>query len=424
MTTGRETGREFNAMSIQAAFAAWLGMLVGPNGMVSAPMSLFMGPVSKEFHLSRTVISAILLISPWATALFSPWAGRAIDRYGLRKVLLPGLLLFGLAGLARGFVLNPWLLALSFFVVSIASAMTSAVGYAKLVSMWFSKHRGLVLGTVVALGAGGGSALTPQVVRILIQDWNWRVAYMAMGAFILLVPLPLLFFLIKEPVRTAAQKTLDQAALPGVTLKEALRQRSFWMIFAAIFLASMALIGTNAHAVPMLVERGFSSLVGVTAVSCFFFGGVAGQLSSGFVADRIDSPKIALPYFLSALLGAIVVHTATSRGVLLGGAFFMGLGQGAEIAFAAYLTSRYFGLKAYGAIYSLFFAASNLGIGLGVLTMGVIHDQTGNYRLGTFVFGGALTIAFVLIALLGPYAYASRKALIAAQPAEPKPAGA
>jgi MFS family permease len=422
----RESDREFNAMSIRAVFAAWLGMLIGPNGMVSAPMSLFISPVSKEFHLTRTAISAILLISPWATAFFSPLAGRAIDRFGLRKVLLPGLVLFGVASMARGFVLDPFMLAVSFFVVSIASAMTSAVGYTKLVSMWFSRHRGLVLGLVVALGAGGGSALTPQIVRILIHDFNWRIAYIAMGAFVLILPLPLLMFLIKEPAgaRTVAQRQISQAGLPGLTLKEALRTKSFYLIFGAIFLASMSLIGTTAHAVPMLTERGFSILIGATAVSCFFFGGVAGQLSSGFVADRVDSPKIALPYFFSALIGAVVVHTATSRGVLLGGAVFMGMGQGAEIAFAAYLTSRYFGLKAYGAIYSIFFAASNLGIGLGVLTMGVIHDASGSYRPAVFVFGGALVVAFILIALLGPYAYASRKVLTAMHETSPAPKAA
>ncbi len=87
----------------------------------------------------------------------------------------------------------------------------------------------------------------------------------------------------------------------------------------------------------------------------------------------------------------------------------------------AYLTSRYFGLKAYGGIYSLFFAASNLGIGLGVLTMGVVHDRTGSYHAAAFIFGAALIVAFVLIASLGPYAYASRKVLAALKEMQPPP---
>jgi len=405
--------KEFTRAGICAAIAAWIGMAIGPNSMVSAPMSLFIKPLTTEFHLSRTAISALLLISPWANALFSPSAGRWMDRWGLRRVLLPGALLFALASMARGLVTSPWQLALGFFVVSLASAMNSSVGYAKLVSLWFSRHRGIVLGCAIALGAGLASASVPQIVRIVIAHHGWRVAYAVLGGFILILPLPALFFLMREPIRTETAEQLRQAEaeLPGLTRAEAIRTRTFWLIFFAILLASMALIGTTAHAVPLLTERGFSSLIGTTVVSCFFFGGVAGQLTSGFIADRVDSQRVVLPYFASALVGAMIVHRATSTPVLLGGALFMGLGQGAEIAFAAYLTSRYFGLRAYGSIYSVLYAASNIGIGIGLMTMGLVHDHVGTYRPMAYVFGAALLVATLCIALLGPYAYASRKAV-------------
>jgi MFS family permease len=405
--------KEFTKAGIYAAIAAWIGMAIGPNSMVSASMSLFIKPLTGEFGLSRTEVSALLLISPWTNAIFSPWAGRTMDRWGLRRVLLPGALLFALASMARGFATSPWQLAAGFFVVSIASAMNSSVGYAKLVSLWFSNHRGAVLGCAIALGAGLGSAIAPQIMRIVIQDHGWRVAYFSLGAFVIILPLPALFFLIREPAKAAvAHAQIAEQALPGLTRNEAVRTKSFWLIFFAILLASMALIGTTAHAVPLLTERGFSSLIGTTVVSCFFFGGVAGQLTAGFIADRVNSQRVVLPYFASALVGAMIVHRATSTAVLLGGAVFMGLGQGAEIAFAAYLTSRYFGLRAYGSIYSIFYAASNIGIGIGLMSMGLAHDHFGSYRPMAYVFGAALLIATLCIALLGPYPFASRKALV------------
>jgi MFS family permease len=417
ISSGVSGESEFNPRSIRAIIAAWIGMFIGPNAMVSAPMSLFIAPLTHEFGLTRTAVSAILVIQPLSIAFFSPFVGRAIDRFGLRQVLLPGVAAFAITCMARGFVQHPWELAVMFFLVSIGAAMNSAVGYAKLISLWFSVNRGRLIGLVVALGAGTGSTLAPQVVRVLIHDYNWRIAYIVMGAYVLLLPWPILFFLIREPAGARKQSTHEiEGALPGLTRAEALRTRSFWLLFPAIFLASMALIGTTAHAVPMLTERGFSSLIGATTISCFFFGGIAGQLTSGFFSDRIDSPRVALPYFACALLGAMVVHLATNQVVLLGGAVLMGMGQGAEIAFAAYLTSRYFGLRAYGSIYSLLFAASNIGIGLGLMTMGFVHDLAGSYRPMTFVFGTALAVSFVLIALLGPYQFASRKVLMASAP--------
>jgi hypothetical protein len=50
------------------------------------------------------------------------------------------------------------------------------------------------------------------------------------------------------------------------------------------------------------------------------------------------------------------------------------------------------------------------------MTMGFVHDLAGSYRPMTFVFGTALAVSFVLIALLGPYQFASRKVLMASAP--------
>ena len=65
--------------------------------------------------------------------------------------------------------------------------------------------------------------------------------------------------------------------------------------------------------------------------------------------------------------------------------------------------SRYFGLRAFGEIYSYAFAAFTLGAVVGPLLMGVSFDSTGSYgpALGGFVM--ATLIAAVLMTQLGPY---------------------
>jgi len=65
--------------------------------------------------------------------------------------------------------------------------------------------------------------------------------------------------------------------------------------------------------------------------------------------------------------------------------------------------SRYFGLRAFGEIYSYTVAAFTLGGVLGPLLMGIGFDTTGSYRLvlGGFVVS-ALTAAG-LMSRLGPY---------------------
>lgn len=87
------------------------------------------------------------------------------------------------------------------------------------------------------------------------------------------------------------------------------------------------------------------------------------------------------------------------------GAFLVGLGLGAEVDLIAYVTSRYFGLRAFGKIYSSIFAAFGLAAALGPLMMGAGFDQTGSYREPLVVFLAATLLASVLITRLGPYRY-------------------
>jgi MFS family permease len=395
--------REFTIASGTAAFAAWAGFVTGPNTMISSISGLFIKPLSQTFHLNRTEISAFNLISPLFVALFVPTAGKWVDRWGPRRVLIPALIVFALSQFLVAFVNNVLELGLALAVLSLAAAFDSSVGYAKVISLWFSRWRGLVLGLAVALGAGAGSTAMPQVVHYLIDRFSWRGAYVGIGVIILVLGVPsLLFFLRTPPASEAARQA---TATSGLTRAEALRRPAFWLLFGAIFLGSMSLIGTIAHAFPMWTERGFTPQTATTALSLIFAGSIAGQLSSGFMADRFDTARAAMPYFASSVIGLLIEHTTTQPGLLYLGALMHGLGQGGEVALAAYLVTRFFGLRHFGAIYSVIFAASNFGLGVGIMAMGVCHDVTGSYAPMRWVFGATMFTAFVLIGVLGPYRY-------------------
>lgn len=395
---------------MSAAFAAWMGFFVGPNAILSSTQGLFMVPMATSFGLNRTLISVVLLISPLGVTLCLPAAGRAMDRYGLRKVIIPGLVLFGGLSILLAATRTVWQLVLLTALISVTAAMHSSVGYAKLIAQWFDRKRGTVLGLAVALGSGLGSAIFPQLMRVLIQDYDWRIAYVGLGAIVLVLGLPIMLFALREPARnsdTTSAETAD-AAQPGASLQEALRSPTFWLVFSAILFTMTALLGTVIHAFPMLTERGFSPQIATTAVSCVFLGSVAGQFSSGLLLDAWQSPRAAMPYFVVALIGVLIVHSTTSSATLLVGAALLGTALGAENALGAFLTSRYFGLRAYGSIFSWTFAAACLGAAVGLLLMGLAHDLAGSYAPMRWVFGVFVGIGVLCTALLGPYRYLVR----------------
>lgn len=398
---------EFTRASMTAAAAASVGMFIGTTPMVSATASLFIEPITSDFGISRTAYSAIMLVPPWIVALLLPWSGRAMDRWGARAVVLPIVTLFGLCQFAMWRVHALWQLLLLFGIIGACGSVHTYTAYTKVVSMWFSRYRGIVIGSMIALGSGLGAATIPQLVRIWIRDHGWRMGYVGMGCIILFYGLPILYGFLREPGRPR-KATQAQDSIPkhcGLTWNEAMHKRSFWTIVVALTLAPMAIVGTIAHSFPMLTERGFAPQTAANAISAIYVGGMVGQLISGFLLDRINSPKIALPFFIVALIGVGLVHSTRSANVLLPGAMMLGLGQGSEFGIGAYLVSRFFGLKNYGAIFSIIMAGANAGVGIGLLLMGIVHDRSGNYAPMRYVLLITMTIVCLLFLSLGRYAY-------------------
>lgn len=412
---------EVNVRSASAATGAWVGLLVGSNAMIAATNSNFMKPLAATFGVERAAISASLSLTALVVALAVPACGWAMDHFGLRRILIPGVILFGLLMLIMSRVTTIWAFALLQIPMGIAVSMHSSVGYAKLVSQWFDRWRSLVLGLIVALGAGVGQTTMPIVSQWLISHYGWRSAYVGIALIILCFGLPLIVLLVREPPRDKSgasspvmpMDTLTQqpADVPGIRVAAALRRPAFWLIFIAIMFGSMTLLGTLQHGVPLLTEHGFDVNVATHALSFAFAGVVTGQLTSGVVVNQINTPKVIVPYFAAALVGLMIVHSTHAESgtpLLFTGALLMGLGLGGEVAQNAYLISRYFGLKAFGGIYGLTFAASNIGIAIGTFALGKVHDMTQSYDSMRTAFGICMMISVLCIAALGPYVYARK----------------
>jgi MFS family permease len=418
MSSAKSSGSsEFTRSAILAAAGAWFGFLTGPNVMVAATNSNFLRILPEVLHTNRTNISFALAVSLWLNAMLVPIGGRMVDRFGLRKVVLPGILIFAAVFLAMSQMQVGWHFLAFQILMAVPVSMHASPAYAKLVSLWFDRNRGKVLGLCVALGAGLGQTIMPKLTQWMIATYGWRGAYVGVGSIILAIGFPMVALLAHSPKslsekRKAAdeQPAINPIGHIGVTRGEALRQPVFYLVFFAIAFGSMSLLATMQHAVPLLTERGLSINTATTVMSCAFAGVIFGQLSSGILADRFNSPRVVLPYFMCALVGVLVVHSQNDPRVLIPGALFMGLGLGGEISQNAYLVSRYFGLRAFGSIYGLTFAASAAGNGTGVILLGYIRDHFGSYAPGIWLVGMAMGLSVTCVAMMPRFVYESPNA--------------
>src|SRR5687768_9328140 len=141
------SGQEFTRRSMAAAGLSGLGMMFSTGPIVYATFSLFMLPLASAFGWGRGEISLALVISSGCAALADPIVGRLIDRWGVRRVLLPGMLLFAVANAALSTLTGDLAqLYVYSILLGIGSAMCAGVPYSKVIAGWFHERRGLVLG--------------------------------------------------------------------------------------------------------------------------------------------------------------------------------------------------------------------------------------------------------------------------------------
>ena len=180
------------------ALTAALGLFLNTATIIVFSFGFFAKAMGQEFHSGRARISLAFTIHNLTSALCVPLAGRLVDRYGPRRVLLPFTALLGLILVSSGILSAAiWQLYAFYFALGVVSGGAGAMPYTDVVSHWFDRHRGLAL-SVMMLGMGLGAIVIPSVSQRLIATLGWRLAYTVFGFSILLIPLPVVAAFLKE----------------------------------------------------------------------------------------------------------------------------------------------------------------------------------------------------------------------------------
>jgi MFS family permease len=141
----------------------------------------------------------------------------------------------------------------------------------------------------------------------------------------------------------------------------------------------------------------------LAVISTFSMVTALWQVGLGFILDRFPRPWIAVPFYLAAVVGLILVESATSYPGLLFAALLLGMGLGTEFGTLPYFISRYFGVRHYGAISGTVYSVIVITQGLAPVLMALTFDFTGSYDLAMIAIGGSLLAGVALILRLPPF---------------------
>src|SRR5260370_36214380 len=143
-------------------FGATLSMLVAQGPGVLYTLGLFIKPLNQEFGWDRASISAAGGVAAIFSAITIPFVGSMMDRWGVRTVLLPVVVLC--ASSVALIALTPESVVVFMLLFAITGVLGSGqgpLGYAKCVSAWFNDRRGLALGITMSRIRLGAAPVPP-----------------------------------------------------------------------------------------------------------------------------------------------------------------------------------------------------------------------------------------------------------------------
>jgi MFS family permease len=358
------------------------------------------------------------------TAL-SPLVGGLIDRFGPRRIVIPGILILALGlGLCSAIeTLGQFYL---FYGVVMGSGITviGIITYSSVLAHWFEKKRGLASGLAVS-GMGLGTFLLVPLSQNFISMWGWQVTFIATAILVLVILLPINGLLLRHKPEDVGQhpdgliqtEASDAPASTGTpdkargiedwTIKQAVRSGRFWALIIFPFLSIIGIYIVLVHNVRFLVDQG------VDKMSAAFIFAMVGVISSifrifwGWLSDRIGREITFTMGMVCACLGVgSLLFFENSGSKLFTYSFFLFFGMGWGVAAPMYMSvaADLFRGKIFGLIYGFLEAGVGLAGALGAWLAGYIFDQTGSYQKA-FI----LTIIVFLLSCLFVWLAAPRK---------------
>lgn len=378
---------------------AFLGAALGATVLVPYSFGYLIAPLAAENGWARGQFASAVSVYMLTLLVLLPFAGGVIDRIGARKAAAGSMVAMGLIFAAMPLFVTSLLgLHLAYAVLAIAAVGASPISYARAVTSWFDKRRGLALG-VALCGVGLGTALLPTYVQSWIGVGGWRGGYLGVAGLLILVGAPVVWFTVREQGQAAA----TSGSAEHGDFKQVLVQGRFWRMLASFFLLGLGISGVTPMLPAILEGRGADVDVAVRIQAVLGLSSIIGRLAGGWLMDKIFAPWVTVLAASSAALGLALLLNAGEWGLVAAMAGVgLGLATGMESDVIAYLSSRYFPANLLSSVLGIMVAAYLAGAAIGPIVLTAGERVTGDIIY--LALGGLLCVAALIQLTLGRYA--------------------
>ena len=399
------------------SMAFWLG--------IRSSFSVFYVTLLEEFPWNRADSAGVQSVALITYTVMAPLVGGLIDRFGPRRVIVPGILI-----LALGLMLCSAIETLAQFyllygvIVGAGISCIGIVSYSAILAHWFEKKRGLASGIAVS-GMGLGTFLLVPMSQQFINMWGWRMTFVITGCLVLFILVPANALFLRHKPEELGQhpdgansaelqnnhhpqdKSSPQQSVDW-TLKKVLSTMRFWALIFFPFVGLFGIYIILVHNVRFLVDQG------VAKMTAAFIFAIIGILSSifrifwGWLSDRTSRELTYTLGITCACLGVgslLLFEMMGSKTFIYSYAVFFGMGWGVTAPMFMAVAADLFKGRIFGLIYGLLEAGIGIAGAFGAWMAGFIFDKTQSYQAAFVLVIVALLLSGGLVWLAAPRKY-------------------
>lgn len=366
----------------------------------------------REFGWKRADIQfgntlAKLIVGP----LFGFFVGWVIDRRGPRGVMVFGAVCAAAALLGFSLVGRSLPLLYSFFFLNALGYLCAGpLPNQILLSHWFTKLRGRVMG-IAYVGIGVGGMTVPWVIHVLVERCGgWRGSLLALSGLFLVVMLGLVALVRRRPSDVGQQP--DGAPAPAVAavrppaarLGRIARTSAFWLLTIGSLMSIGAVGGVMQNLALYLTDilpEAEAKMTWTRIASLTLFASIAGRLVVGWLSDRVCKKHVMVAiYILDGSAIPLLLLAGSHPWLLYVFAIFFGFGLGAEYMLIPLMAGECFGLGALSRVMGIIIATDSVGEATVPYIVAHMRDVTGSYMGGIILLTALSYAAVVAIAMI------------------------
>jgi MFS family permease len=180
-----------------------------------------------------------------------------------------------------------------------------------------------------------------------------------------------------------------------ISLKEALKQKTFFYLNLVEALRMMTLMAVFTHVMPYL------SSVGMQRASASIIAGaipvlsIIGRFGFGWLGDYYDKKHVMMLTLGLIILGILAFSFMHMRWMIIPFLLLFPLGHGGSMVIRGSILREYFGRNSFGKMIGIIMGSSSIGGIVGPTLAGWSYDTWGSYQHIWYVFAGLLIIALI-----------------------------